>query len=29
VLVLFRHKANIERLLAGKENVFSLKGKQA
>jgi glycerol-3-phosphate acyltransferase PlsY len=28
VLVIFRHSANIQRLLAGKENVFSLKGKR-
>jgi glycerol-3-phosphate acyltransferase PlsY len=29
VLVLFRHRANVQRLIAGKENVFSLKGKKA
>lgn len=28
VLVIFRHSTNIQRLLAGKENVFSLKGKR-
>jgi glycerol-3-phosphate acyltransferase PlsY len=29
LLIVYRHKANIERLRAGKENVFSLKGKAA
>ena len=29
VLVIYRHQANIQRLLAGKESVFSLKGKKA
>lgn len=29
LLVLYRHKANISRLRAGKENVFSFKGKRA
>jgi acyl phosphate:glycerol-3-phosphate acyltransferase len=29
LLIVFRHKANIERLLKGKENVFSLKGGRA
>jgi glycerol-3-phosphate acyltransferase PlsY len=27
ILVIYRHKGNIERLRAGNENVFSLKGK--
>lgn len=27
ILVIYRHRANIQRLLAGRENVFSLKGK--
>ena len=29
LLIIYRHKANIQRLLTGKENVFSLKGKAA
>lgn len=29
VLVIFRHRANIQRLRSGTENVFSLKGKRA
>jgi glycerol-3-phosphate acyltransferase PlsY len=29
LLIVYRHKANIHRLLTGKENVFSLKGKAA
>jgi glycerol-3-phosphate acyltransferase PlsY len=29
LLIVYRHKGNIERLRAGKENVFSLKGKAA
>jgi acyl phosphate:glycerol-3-phosphate acyltransferase len=29
LLVIYRHKANIARLLAGNENVFSFKGKKA
>jgi glycerol-3-phosphate acyltransferase PlsY len=29
LLVVYRHKGNIERLRAGKENVFSLKGGKA
>jgi acyl phosphate:glycerol-3-phosphate acyltransferase len=29
VLITYRHKANIERLLAGNENVFSLKGRRS
>jgi glycerol-3-phosphate acyltransferase PlsY len=28
-LIIYRHRANIERLLAGKENVFSLRGGKA
>jgi glycerol-3-phosphate acyltransferase PlsY len=28
ILITWRHKANIQRLLAGNENVFSLKGRR-
>jgi glycerol-3-phosphate acyltransferase PlsY len=29
LLIIFRHKANIERLLKGKEHAFTLKGGKA
>jgi glycerol-3-phosphate acyltransferase PlsY len=29
LFITWRHKANIQRLIAGNENVFSLKGRRA